>query len=62
MFDDLPMPFMVGNIKVWPAHSRPGMQWFIAYEGKPYWFRSKNEAVLFAKDRLSIDDSEFLCD
>lgn len=53
---------MIGAIKVWPAHSRPGFSWFIAYESKPYYFHSKNEAVLFARDRQSVDDSEFLCD
>jgi hypothetical protein len=62
MFEDLPWPFMVGGIKIWPAHSRPGMRWFIAYEGKPYWFRGKNEAVLFAKDKQAMEDSEGLCD
>ena len=62
MFEDLPWPFMVGDIKIWPAHSRPGMRWFIAYEGKPYWFRSKNEAVLFAKDKQAMEDPEGLCD
>lgn len=62
MWDDLPEPFMVGSIKLWPVHSRPEFSWFIAYEGKPYYFRSKNEAMLFAKDRQSIEDSEMLCD
>jgi hypothetical protein len=50
MWDDLPEPFMVGAIKLWPVHSRPDMQWFLAWEGKPYYFRTKNEAILFAKD------------
>lgn len=62
MFDDLPAPFMAGAIKIWPVHSRPDYQWFIAFEGKPYWFKTKNEAVLFARDRQAIDDAEFLCD
>ncbi len=62
MWDDLPEPFMVGSIKLWPAHSRPGFQWFIAYEGSPYYFRTKSEAVLFARDRQSIEDGEMLCD
>jgi hypothetical protein len=62
MWDDLPAPFMVGSIKLWPAHSRPGMQWFIAHEGRPYYFPSKSAAVLFAKDRQSIEDPEMLCD
>lgn len=62
MFEDLPWPFMVGEIKIWPAHSRPGMRWFIAYEGKPYWFQGKNEAVLFAKDKQAMEDPEGLCD
>ena len=62
MWDDLPAPFMVGAIKIWPAHSRLGMQWFIAHEGRPYYFPSKSAAVLFAKDRQSIEDPEMLCD
>ena len=45
-------PWYIGKIKVWPCYSRPGFQWFIAYEGRPYWFRSKAEAMLFAKDKL----------
>jgi hypothetical protein len=62
MFDDLPCPFMVGAIKLWPVHSRPGFQWFIAHEGKPYYFKSKNEALLFAKDAQSGSDPEGLVD
>lgn len=62
MWDDLPVPFMVGAIKIWPAHSRPGYQWFIAHEGKPHYFRSKAEAMLFARDRQSGSDPEGLCD
>lgn len=62
MWDDLPMPFMVGGIKVWPCASKPGFKHFIAFEGRPYWFMSRSAAVLFAKDRQFIEDSEFLCD
>ena len=62
MFDDLPEPFMAGAIKLWPVHSRSDMKWFIAYEGRPYYFRTKNEALLFARDRQSIEDSDMLCD
>jgi hypothetical protein len=49
MFDDLPAPFMVDSVKVWPCASRPGYQWFIAHGGKPFYFRSKQEAMIFAK-------------
>ena len=49
MFDDLPCPFMVDGMKVWPCASRPGFQHFIAHGGKPFYFRSKAEAVLFVK-------------
>jgi hypothetical protein len=62
MFDDLPAPFMASAIKVWPCASRPGFQWFIAWEGRPYYFRSRNDAILFAKDRCSVEDHEGLCD
>ena len=49
MFDDLPRPFMIDGMKVWPCASRPGFQHFIAHGGKPFYFRSKAEAVLFVK-------------
>ena len=62
MWDDLPIPFMVGAIKIWPAHSRPGFSHFIAFEGKPFYFRSKNEAMLFARDAQSGSDPEGLVD
>ncbi len=62
MFDDLPAPFMVGAIKVWPCASRPGFSWFIAHEGKPFYFRTKDNAVLFARDRQAMEDSEGMCD
>jgi len=55
-------PFMVAEVKVWPCASRPGFQWFIAYEGRPYYFKSRAEAILFAKDAQSGYDSEGLCD
>lgn len=62
MFDNLPRPQMVGAIKLWPVHSRPDMRWFIAHEGKPYYFASLNEAKLFARDKQAITDEEGLCD
>jgi hypothetical protein len=62
MWEDLPMPFMVGAIKIWPCMSRPGFAHFVAYEGKPYYFRTKNEAILFARDRQSMEDPENICD
>lgn len=62
MWNDLPMPRMAGSLKIWPVHSRPEYRFFIAYEGKPYYFRSYNEALLFAKDKQAIDDPEMLCD
>jgi hypothetical protein len=61
-FDSLPCPFMVGAIKVWPCASRPGFQWFIAYDGKPFYFQNRANAILFAKDRQSMNDEEGLCD
>lgn len=61
-FDDLPCPFMVGAIKIWPCASRPGFQWFAAHQSKPFYFRSKNEAILFAKDAQSGIDPEGLVD
>jgi len=61
-FDDLPCPFMVGAIKVWPCASKPGFAHFLAFEGKPYYFRSKNAAILFARDRQAMDDPENICD
>lgn len=58
MFNDLPFPFMVGAIKLWPVHSRPDFQWFIAYEGKPFYFRSKAEAIAFAQDAQKATSPE----
>ena len=62
MLDDLPMPFTVGAIKVWPVHSRAEFSHFIAFEGKPFYFRTKNAAILFARDKQSGSDPEGLCD
>lgn len=62
MFDLGAAPFYVGPIKIWPAHSRPGYKWFAAVDGKPYYFRTANEARLFANDYLSIEDKDQLCD
>ena len=62
MWNDLPMPRQSGSIKIWPVHSRPGYKFFIAHDGKPYYFRSYSEALLFARDVQSIDDPEMLCD
>jgi hypothetical protein len=49
LFDlnDIASPFTTSGIKVWPVHSRPGFSWFIAHDGKPYYFRSKSEALRF---------------
>jgi hypothetical protein len=58
MFDDLPSPFMVDKIKVWPCASRPGFAWFVAYEGRPFYFASRSSAILFAKDKQAMDDAE----
>ena len=57
MFNDLPYPFMMDGIKVWPVHSRPDYQWFIAHLGEPFYFRSKAEAVAFAKKMQSTDQN-----
>jgi hypothetical protein len=45
--DDIASPFTTSGIKAWPVHGRPGFSWFIAHEGKPYYFRSKSEALHF---------------
>lgn len=62
ILDGFAEPFMVGNVKVWPCASRPGFQWFIAFDGQPHWFRGKAEATLFARDRQAMTDPEGLCD
>lgn len=62
MWSDLPCPFVVGAIKIWPVHSRPEFQWFVAYDGKPFYFKTKNSAILFAKDKQAMEDPEGLCD
>ena len=53
---------MVGSLKIWPVHSRDDYRFFVAYNSKPYYFRTWNDAVLFVKDKQSIDDPEMLCD
>ena len=58
MFDNLPLPFMVYGMKVWPCGSRPGFQWFIAHDGKPFYFRSKAEAVRFVKTVQGLAEGE----
>lgn len=55
MWDDLPEPFMVEGIKIWPVHSRPEFNWFLAYEGLPFYFKTRNAAVLFAKEMLGLN-------
>ena len=47
--DDLASPFKIGAIKIWPVHSRSDFSWFIAHDGKPYYFKTKGEAENFAK-------------
>jgi hypothetical protein len=51
--DDLASPFRIGAIKIWPVHSRPDFSWFIAYDGKPFYFKTKGEAENFAKALVS---------
>lgn len=55
-------PFNYGPYKLWPCFSKPEFQWFAAIDGAPYYFRTLNEAKLFIKDRLSMEDAENLCD
>jgi len=55
-------PFNYGPYKLWPCFSRPEFQWFAAIDGSPHYFRTLNEAKLFIKDRLSVEDAENLCD
>jgi hypothetical protein len=55
-------PFVYGGVKLWPCFSRPEFQWFAAIDGSPHYFRSLNEAKLFIKDRISMEDAENLCD
>jgi len=55
-------PFNYGPYKLWPCFSKPEFQWFSAVDGEPHYFRTLNEAKLFIKDRLSVEDSENLCD
>jgi hypothetical protein len=61
---DLPerQPFNIGPHKLWPCFSKPEFQWFAAIHGKPYYFRTLNEAKLFVRDLLAVGDEEGLCD
>ena len=45
---------MAGSIKIWPVHSRKDYSFFIAHDGKPHYFRTYNEALLFAKDARAL--------
>jgi hypothetical protein len=58
MWNDLPTPQTVGSLKIWPVHSRPDYQYFIAYESKPYYFRSYSEAVAFVRDKEGVEKEE----
>ena len=49
---------MVNKVKLWPVHSRPEYKWFIAHDGKPFYFRSKKEAELFAQVVQCGNDAE----
>jgi hypothetical protein len=55
-------PFNYGPYKLWPCFSKPEFQWFSAINGRPYYFKSLNEAKLFIKDLVSNEDAENLCD
>ena len=55
MWSDLPEPFMVESIKIWPVHSRPEFNWFLAHNGKPFYFKTRVAAALFAKEMLGLD-------
>lgn len=55
-------PFSIGPYKIWPCFSKPEFQWLAAIDGKPCYFRTTNEARLFVKDLLSMEDEEGLCD
>lgn len=49
LFDwgNIASPFTKEGIKVWPVHSKADFSWFIAHEGKPYYFQTKAEALHF---------------
>jgi hypothetical protein len=57
LFDlnDIASPFTTGGIKVWPCVNRPGFQWFIAYQGKPFYFTTKQQALLFIENAKSTN-------
>lgn len=55
-------PFTIGSYKFWPCFSKPEFQWFAAIDGKPFYFKTLNEAKLYGKNLLAADDEEGLCD
>ena len=57
MWNDLPMPQKHGSLKIWPVHSRAEYKYFIAYDSKPYYFKSWNEAVAFVKEVDGDEDA-----
>lgn len=52
-----PTPFTVGKIKIWPVGGQQGNKWFIAFEGKPHYFKSRAEAMLFASHHQKPDEA-----
>jgi len=54
-WDDIASPFTTSGIKSWPVHGRPGFSWFIAHEGKPYYFTTKQQALLFIENAKSTN-------
>lgn len=51
------MPQQVGTLKIWPVHSRADYKFFIAYNSKPHYFKSWNEAVAFVKEVGGEEDA-----
>ena len=54
-WDDIASPFTKEGIKVWPVHSRADFSWFVAHEGKPHYFTTKQQALLFIENAKSTN-------
>lgn len=58
LFGNLPRPRVVNGIKIWPASFHGDDKWFIAYDGKPYYFRNYGTAITWIKNNTTSQDTE----
>ena len=57
LFGNLPRPTVVNGIKIWPVSFHGDDKCFIAYEGKPYYFRGYGNAITWIKNNVNSQDT-----